>query len=110
MRFANVSGRLKLVTGSGTVADVAEASGGRIGSSIQDAYPQWDAVLDIAARLEDIPGEDVPAAEFGNPSPFPRQVFAIGLNYADHAAETAFTVPGEPTVFTKFPASLEERR
>ena len=34
----------------------------------------------------------------------PRQVFAIGLNYADHVAEASFAVPGEPAVFTKFPA------
>lgn len=106
MRFANVSGRLKLVTGSGAVADIAEASHGRISGDVQDAYTRWDAVLDIAAGLGDVPGEDVLPVELGNPSPFPRQVFAIGLNYADHAAEASFTVPVEPTVFTKFPTSL----
>ena len=30
-----------------------------------------------------------PAGEFGNPAPHPRQVFAIGLNYAAHAAEAS---------------------
>lgn len=33
----------------------------------------------------------------------PRTVFALGLNYADHAAELAFTAPTEPLVFLKGP-------
>ena len=36
----------------------------------------------------------------------PRQVFAIGLNYRSHAAETGATVPDVPATFTKFPAIL----
>lgn len=31
----------------------------------------------------------------------PRTVFALGLNYADHAAELAFAAPTEPLVFLK---------
>ncbi|MGB5945675.1 fumarylacetoacetate hydrolase family protein [Paenisporosarcina sp.] len=33
----------------------------------------------------------------------PRTVFALGLNYADHAAELAFAAPSEPLVFLKGP-------
>jgi 2-keto-4-pentenoate hydratase/2-oxohepta-3-ene-1,7-dioic acid hydratase in catechol pathway len=33
-------------------------------------------------------------------------VFAIGLNYAAHAAEASLAVPGDLTVFTKFASSL----
>lgn len=33
----------------------------------------------------------------------PRTVFALGLNYADHAAELAFNAPTEPLVFLKGP-------
>ncbi|MGV3758803.1 MAG: fumarylacetoacetate hydrolase family protein, partial [Actinomycetota bacterium] len=36
----------------------------------------------------------------------PRQVFAIGMNYREHAAETGKAVPDIPATFTKFPASL----
>jgi 2-keto-4-pentenoate hydratase/2-oxohepta-3-ene-1,7-dioic acid hydratase in catechol pathway len=97
MRFATVSGRLNLVTANGTAVDLR---------SVEGAYDQWDAVLESAAAATDREGEVIPPTEFGNPAPAPRQVFAIGLNYADHAAETSFAVPEEPTVFTKFPASL----
>ena len=33
----------------------------------------------------------------------PRTVFALGLNYADHAAELSFDAPSEPLVFLKGP-------
>jgi 5-oxopent-3-ene-1,2,5-tricarboxylate decarboxylase/2-hydroxyhepta-2,4-diene-1,7-dioate isomerase len=36
----------------------------------------------------------------------PRTVFALGLNYADHAKELAFTPPSEPLVFLKGPNTL----
>jgi 5-oxopent-3-ene-1,2,5-tricarboxylate decarboxylase / 2-hydroxyhepta-2,4-diene-1,7-dioate isomerase len=35
-----------------------------------------------------------------------RTIFALGLNYADHAAELAFKPPEEPLVFLKGPNSL----
>ena len=36
----------------------------------------------------------------------PRTVIALGLNYADHAAELAFKAPDEPLVFLKGPGAL----
>ena len=38
--------------------------------------------------------------------PRPAQVFAIGLNYRDHAAESGFALPAEPVVFTKYASSF----
>jgi acylpyruvate hydrolase len=40
------------------------------------------------------------------PVPEPRAIFGIGLNYADHIAETGGTMPEVPLVFTKLPASV----
>ena len=40
------------------------------------------------------------------PVPRPPQVFAIGLNYKAHAEEGIFSVPEEPTVFTKWPSCI----
>lgn len=39
--------------------------------------------------------------ELLNPIPDPRIVFAVGLNYADHAAESGQAVPDFPIVFNK---------
>lgn len=38
--------------------------------------------------------------------PDPQKIICIGVNYADHAAETGATLPPHPTVFAKFASSL----
>jgi 2-keto-4-pentenoate hydratase/2-oxohepta-3-ene-1,7-dioic acid hydratase in catechol pathway len=42
----------------------------------------------------------------GAPIARPHQIVCIGLNYADHAAETGAQLPSEPTIFTKSPNTL----
>lgn len=36
----------------------------------------------------------------------PEKIICIGLNYADHAAESGSAIPAEPVVFCKFPTAL----
>jgi len=40
------------------------------------------------------------------PVPDPEKVICIGLNYADHAAESGSPIPDEPVVFNKFPTAV----
>ncbi|WP_440705757.1 fumarylacetoacetate hydrolase family protein [Heyndrickxia oleronia] len=40
------------------------------------------------------------------PPVIPRTIFALGLNYADHAQELDFNAPSEPLVFLKGPNTL----
>ncbi|GLI26945.1 fumarylacetoacetate hydrolase [Agromyces rhizosphaerae] len=108
MRIANLSGRLVLV--DGTVAlDVHTASAGRFGPSPSDAFADWGAFsqwaqqVDVATHAQRAPFS---TADLGAPSPLPRQVVAVGLNYADHAAESGLPLPDEPVVFTKFASSV----
>jgi 2,4-didehydro-3-deoxy-L-rhamnonate hydrolase len=105
MRISNVAGRLALETDGGYV-DVARASGGQFAADPQDAFDEWDRLRDWAANLA--PGADLARLEgpLGPPSPRPRQVFGIGLNYGDHAAETGVTAPDFPPTFTKFHSAL----
>ncbi|MFR9768019.1 fumarylacetoacetate hydrolase family protein [Nocardia sp. SC052] len=42
----------------------------------------------------------------GPPVVRPYQIFAVGLNYAGHSAETGLAVPTQPLVFTKFTSSI----
>jgi 2,4-didehydro-3-deoxy-L-rhamnonate hydrolase len=42
----------------------------------------------------------------GAPIGRPHQILCVGLNYADHAAETGQPVPAEPILFTKSPNTL----
>jgi 2-keto-4-pentenoate hydratase/2-oxohepta-3-ene-1,7-dioic acid hydratase in catechol pathway len=40
------------------------------------------------------------------PVPDPQKIICVGLNYADHAAESGATVGDEPVIFNKFPTAL----
>jgi 2,4-didehydro-3-deoxy-L-rhamnonate hydrolase len=104
MRIANVNGRLKLLVGGGA-ADVEAASRGKFSSAPQAAYEQIPELLAWASTIRE-PGEAFDARMAGPPAPAPRQVFAIGLNYRDHAAESGFTAPDIPVVFTKYVSSF----
>lgn len=42
----------------------------------------------------------------GSPIARPHQILCIGLNYADHAAESGMAIPAEPIVFNKSPNTL----
>jgi 5-oxopent-3-ene-1,2,5-tricarboxylate decarboxylase/2-hydroxyhepta-2,4-diene-1,7-dioate isomerase len=44
------------------------------------------------------------------PTPRPRSIFALGLNYADHAKELEFKAPEEPLVFLKGENALTGHR
>jgi 2-keto-4-pentenoate hydratase/2-oxohepta-3-ene-1,7-dioic acid hydratase in catechol pathway len=102
----NLSGRLSVFTERGAV-DVEKASDGRFGPDPQSVYHVWDEFVGWArgAELADAVAFD-PAA-LGPPAPAPAQVFAIGLNYIDHAAESNLAVPDTfPPVFTKFRTAL----
>jgi 2-keto-4-pentenoate hydratase/2-oxohepta-3-ene-1,7-dioic acid hydratase in catechol pathway len=107
MRIANVSGRLVLITADETAVDVDEASDGRFGPDPQAVYDDWDAFTSWARTAELSSATPFAVEDLGPPVPRPRQVFAIGLNYRDHAAESGFQVPEAPTVmFTKWVSCL----
>jgi 2,4-didehydro-3-deoxy-L-rhamnonate hydrolase len=107
MQLINLGGRIHLALNA-HAADIADASRGQLSSAPADFYDQWGHFLKWAADA----GPDIGfplkyrTAELGAPSPRPRQVFAIGLNYREHADESGFDEPDEPVVFTKFVSSF----
>lgn len=106
MRLASKLGRAVLVSPDGDrCIDVAKASSGRFGPAALTAYDEWDAFTAWAADASldfATDGEPLLLEEVEAPSPTPRQVFAIGLNYRSHADESGFAYPEEPPTFTKF--------
>lgn len=106
MRIASLAGRLVLLTGKRAI-DVERASGGAFGPDPQQAYQRWSEFT-AWARSGALPaGEAYDPERLCSPSPAPRQIFGIGLNYGDHAAEAGLGTPDtEPPVFTKFVSSL----
>ena len=110
MRIATRAGRTVLVSPHSMMAvDLAKASGGVFRPDPRQAYDAWGelvrwyrtAAIDFARD-----GERFELDELEAPSPDPRQVFAIGLNYRDHADESGIAYPEQPTVFTKFLGSF----
>jgi 2-keto-4-pentenoate hydratase/2-oxohepta-3-ene-1,7-dioic acid hydratase in catechol pathway len=102
----NVDNRLKLVVGD-QIIDVESASGGAFSADTQSVYDRWDEFRSWAAGATAAGGSPTPdTAVVGPPVPRPPQVFAIGLNYRDHAQEAGLELPTTPMVFTKFPASV----
>ena len=105
MHIANLSGRLSLVVGRLAV-DVAEASGGTFGPDVQAVYQDFAALRSWAQDATLPPGRPFDPRDLSAPAPSPRQLFAIGLNYREHARESGFTPPPSPAVFTKFVSSI----
>ncbi|MFX1764644.1 ureidoglycolate lyase [Paraburkholderia sp. A1RI-2L] len=88
----DAEGRIRAL--SGAVADIA-------GDVLSDAG---------LAQLRTIDPETLPLVE-GNPRLGPcvghiGKMVAIGLNYADHAAESGMPVPSEPVVFNKWTSCI----
>jgi len=109
MRLANLDGRPVIVidgvSDGGRDDLVTFAELGRRGEfTFDDVFDRWDDAL--AAAESATVTETVAISALGPPSPRPRQVFAIGLNYAAHAAESGQPVPEHPTTFTKFPSCI----
>ncbi len=66
----------------------------------QTAWPEGDRVrLQTGEVVEETDLEWLPPVD-------PGAIFALGLNYADHARELSFTPPKEPLVFMKGPNTL----
>lgn len=101
MRIANLSGRLVLLTDDGSV-DVEEASHGQFGPDPTAIYSTWEEFTSWAHSTTLPAGRRYTETDLRAAVPAPGQIFAIGLNYRDHATESGFDFPVEPPVFTKF--------
>ncbi len=64
--------------------------------------------LALAARAVEAGQAAIRASEVRvlAPIPDPDKIICIGLNYADHAAETKMEIPAEPVVFAKYATAL----
>ena len=81
--------------------------------AIIDLGPEYDDTLAvIAAGITAIDNPDAhPSHKLSNvrllaPISSPPRIFAIGLNYRDHAAESKMALPSAPVVFFKLPTAI----
>jgi 2-keto-4-pentenoate hydratase/2-oxohepta-3-ene-1,7-dioic acid hydratase in catechol pathway len=106
MRIGTISGRPALISEHG-YCDIEAASGGGFAPDAIALLDRWEEFrgwtaesagqLDWSAYADD---------QVGPPVPQPRQVFALAVNYSDHAAEATAELPEYPIVFTKFPTCI----
>jgi 2,4-didehydro-3-deoxy-L-rhamnonate hydrolase len=90
-----------LIDSGGTLRDLS--------GEVPDFRPEL-MTLDLRDRLARLDPARLPAVE-GKPrlgAPVARigHFIAIGLNYADHAAESNMPIPAEPVLFSKAPSSI----
>lgn len=107
MRVASLVDRAVLVVGHRTI-DIATASDRRFGPDPQALFHDWPAFEAWARGFDPADAESAPIepSALGAPVPRPAQVFAIGINYAEHAAEAGYPPESMPVTFTKFPTSI----
>jgi len=106
VRIANEAGRLVLLDPEGRGVDVEARSEGRFSADPQAVYARWDEFRAWADGASLVGARPVTTRSLLAVTPRPPQVFAIGLNYRDHAAESGFDLPTEPVVFTKYVSSF----
>ncbi len=106
MRIGTIGGRPALI-GEHGYCDIAKASGGGFAADAVALLDRWEEfrgwAAESAGQLAWTPYAD---KQLGPPVPLPRQVFALAVNYKDHAAEATADLPEYPIVFTKFPTCI----
>ena len=110
-RLATIEGRASLVDASGGCHDLERVSGGRLASDPMVALRSPAELSALSSALDPATADRtldaaLEAGLVGPPVPRPRSVFAVGLNYRSHAAESNMELPATPLVFTKFPSCL----
>jgi 2-keto-4-pentenoate hydratase/2-oxohepta-3-ene-1,7-dioic acid hydratase in catechol pathway len=106
MLLGNLEGRLVVAAAAGGAIDVDRASSGRFGTDPQSVFAVWDDFVAWASDVSHMAAEPCDESRLGPPVPRPRQVFAVALNYPEHAGEAGFEAPEAPLIFTKFPTCL----
>jgi len=106
VRFGDVgSERLGALVDEATAIDLTTVVG-----DLGDVLAQGDGLAPITELLDtasdDLPRVDLTGQRLGPPIPRPHQILCVGLNYADHAAESGMPLPDEPIIFNKAPNTL----
>lgn len=80
-----------------------------LSGEIADFRPE-SMTLDLVERLSGLDATRLPAVSgkprLGSPVARVGHFIAVGLNYADHAAESGLPVPAEPVLFSKAPSCV----
>lgn len=100
-RLANIDGRAALVSGE-NYYDLEKISQGNISQDPMRALEALSELSALGAQLDNFePSGQLADVELGPPVPNPKNCYAVGLNYRNHAEESNMAMPPVPMVFTK---------
>jgi 2,4-diketo-3-deoxy-L-fuconate hydrolase len=104
-RLGTLDRRAVLIARDG-VYDLERHGGGRFSADPMQAIARHRELHAVADALAGPPDAALDAVELGICVPRPPKIFAAGLNYRSHAAESGMELPQTPLVFAKFPSCL----
>ena len=114
MKLVSIDGRIRALDGpfdapSTRAIDLAALTGLPSGACRFLAAHGLEAARDKIAGPNRTGATDnisIAGVQLDPPIPKPRMIWAVGLNYRDHAAESGRDVPSAPTLFAKSPGAL----
>lgn len=105
-KLANIKGRAALLNEE-SFYDLEEISNGNLSHDSTKALFHLEELGELSKNLNDLEATgNISEAEFDAPVSFPKNCYAVGLNYRNHAEEANMTIPEVPMVFTKHTSCL----
>jgi 2-keto-4-pentenoate hydratase/2-oxohepta-3-ene-1,7-dioic acid hydratase in catechol pathway len=89
------------------IVDLSKADAS-LPTNMRDFLAAGDSALKSANAAANAGTNTIPVSEVKICAPIhnPEKIICIGLNYADHAAESGMPIPPEPVVFSKYASSI----
>ena len=105
-KLANISGRAALVEGE-NYYDLETISNGDFNKDTSSALNDLNGLKKLSSTLSEAdPTGQLKDVEIGSPISAPKNCYAVGLNYRNHAEEAGMEIPSVPMVFTKHTTCL----
>lgn len=102
---------LRYINKAGDVIPCVEAPSGSVhslSSIVSDIGPNTISpklITNVSNGISKLPSVDTADMTLAPPMDTPRNIWCVGLNYSDHAAEAGMAIPDEPILFNKSTAT-----
>ena len=105
-KLANIAGRAALVEGE-NYYDLETISNGDFDEDTTNALKNLEGLMALSSKLSKAaPSGILKDAKIDAPVSAPKNCYAVGLNYRNHAEEAGMDIPSSPMVFTKHTTCL----
>jgi len=105
-KLGSIKGRAVLIS-EDNYYDLKTISEGKLSSSTLEALHHMDLLNDLNENLNNLDATGaVDTINFDSPISEPKNCYAVGLNYRNHAEEAGMQIPEVPMIFTKHTTCL----